>query len=199
MDAFEQSPYFAQLVRDAPLNELGPGQRQNKICAALSAEPITELFAPLKPRDPHAARACVAGLLLLYDGLDESHSISQELHDATGSYWHGIMHRREPDYGNAKYWFARVRRHPIFPAVAAAAREIAREHLAQHPWPAAGWLLNAESWQPEKFVDLCQAAAAASTDRASGTPQQADLLCRHIQRKETELLLEFCYQAAIGD
>lgn len=186
-------------MRDAPLNELGPGQRQKQICETLSSKSLDDLFAPLKPCVQNAARACVAGLLLLYDGLDESHLISQELHDATGSYWHGIMHRREPDYGNAKYWFARVRRHPVYPAVAAAAREIAREHLAMQPWPAANWLLNAGSWQAESFVDLCQAAATPSPGRASGTPAQADLICRHIQRKETELLLEFCYRAAFGD
>lgn len=191
MPTFERSPYIAQLVREAPLNELGPGQRNKQVCDLLSAEPIAELFAPLKPRDKNAARACAAGLLLLYDGLDESHSISQDLGDVTGSYWHGIMHRREPDYGNAKYWFARVRRHPIFPAVAIAARELARESLARQPWPAADWLLEDRPWQPDAFVDLCQAARRAGAE--------ADLLCRHIQRKECELLLESCYLAAIGD
>jgi hypothetical protein len=191
MSAFEQSPYFAQLVREAPLNELGPGQRHKKVCDALCAEPVTELFAPLQPRDKNAARACVAGLLLLYDDLDESHAISQELEDTNGSYWHAIMHRREPDYGNAKYWFARVRRHPIYPAVAETARTLAGESLAKQPWPAARWLLNEGPWQAEAFVDLCQGAHSAGVE--------ADLLCRHIQRNECELLLDFCYRAAIGD
>ncbi len=188
---FDQSPYFAQLVCAAPLNELGPGQRDKLVCERLCTEPITELFAPLKPRDQHAARACVAGLLLLYDGLDESHSISQDLGDATGSYWHGIMHRREPDYGNAKYWFARVRQHPIYPALAVAARQFARESMAKLSWPAARWLLDEGPWQPDAFVDLCQAA------RRTGA--ESDLFCRNIQRKECELLLEYCYLAANGN
>ena len=55
------------------------------------------------------AQACLAGLWLYHDFLDESHSISQEIATSTGSFWHGIMHRREPDPSNAKYWF-RTRR-----------------------------------------------------------------------------------------
>lgn len=189
--SFEQSPYFAQLIREAPLSELGPGQRHNEVCKFLAGEPFCKLFAPLKPNDRNTARACVAGLLLLYDGLDESHTISQELHDATGSYWHAIMHRREPDYGNAKYWFARVRRQPIYPDVAEAARELARDCLAQQPWPAADWIVTQDAWQPERFVDLCQDARVAGP--------AAELLCRQIQRKECEMLLDFCYRRAIGD
>jgi hypothetical protein len=189
--AFEQSPFFAQLVRGAPLNELGPGQRQQKNCDALCAAPVAELFAPHQRRDQQAARACVAGLLLLYDGLDESHAISQDLADSTGSYWHGIMHRREPDYSNAKYWFARVGSHPVYPAVAKAASALVQEAKTAQVWPAAQRLLNQESWQADTFVDLCRTAKSAGP--------AADRLCRQIQRKETELLLEFCYRLALGD
>ena len=65
------------------------------------------------------AEGCLAGLWLLYDFLDESHTISQSLDTLEGSYWHGIMHRREPDYENAKYWFRRVPVHPIHAELAA--------------------------------------------------------------------------------
>lgn len=60
---------------------------------------------------------CVeSGLLLLWDFLDDSHEISQTMEGKgsprTADYWHGIMHRREPDAGNASYWFRRVGSHP---------------------------------------------------------------------------------------
>ncbi|HRI88038.1 MAG TPA: hypothetical protein PLJ47_16055 [Candidatus Hydrogenedentes bacterium] len=53
-----------------------------------------------------------AGLWLYVDELDMSHEISQGINGATGSFWHGIMHRREGDFGNSHYWFARVGKHP---------------------------------------------------------------------------------------
>ena len=56
---------------------------------------------------------CLSGLWLLAGDLDRSHSISQEISSPDGSFWHGIMHRREGDFGNAKYWFRKVGAHPV--------------------------------------------------------------------------------------
>jgi hypothetical protein len=60
------------------------------------------------------ASLCLSGLWLLAGDLDRSHSLSQELPCRDGSFWHGIMHRREGDFGNAKYWFRKVGPHPVF-------------------------------------------------------------------------------------
>ena len=56
--------------------------------------------------------ALQAGLWLYVDELDRSHSISQDMKDATGSYWHAIMHRREGDFSNGHYWFHKAGKHP---------------------------------------------------------------------------------------
>ena len=53
-----------------------------------------------------------AGLWLYVDDLDRSHTICQGIDDETGSYWHGIMHRREGDFSNSHYWFRKVGNHP---------------------------------------------------------------------------------------
>ena len=67
-------------------------------------------------RDPQSVRKLspklLAGLWLLAGDLDASHEYSQAIEDRDGSFWHGIMHRREGDFGNAKYWFRRVGDHP---------------------------------------------------------------------------------------
>ncbi len=56
--------------------------------------------------------ALQAALWLYVDDLDRSHRLSQQLEDQTGSYWHGIMHRREGDFSNSHYWFNKVGTHP---------------------------------------------------------------------------------------
>src|SRR5690606_25308131 len=127
-------------------------------------------------RDREMARACLAGLWLYHDFLDESHRISQDLPGETGSYWHGIMHRREPDADNAKYWFRRVGRHPVFPALRDAAAELARTS----PAPDASFLWRQAEWDPAGFVNLCE--------RARGSGSDLEALCRQVQLREWELL-----------
>jgi hypothetical protein len=77
-----------------------------------------------KVTSPPDAIALKAGLFQIHDYLDASHELSQSIEGqgrrADGDYWHAIMHRREPDYSNAKYWFRHVGSHPIFAALAEA-------------------------------------------------------------------------------
>src|SRR5207249_2393043 len=67
--------------------------------------------------------AALAGLWLYFSGYDECHEIAQDLGSPEGSFWHAILHRQEPDSGNAAYWFRKVGIHPIFRDLCAAADE----------------------------------------------------------------------------
>jgi hypothetical protein len=96
------NPALAELLAGPRLMPLGPGTSDQALRPRLAALTPEHLCAPHPVRDPDMARACLAGLWLLYDFLDESHTISQNLGTPTGSYWHGLMHRREPDYDNPK-------------------------------------------------------------------------------------------------
>lgn len=132
-----------------------------------------------------AITALKAGLHLMNEDFDGSHSNSQSIEgmgaNRTGDYWHAILHRREPDYGNAKYWFRHVGRHPAFVELA---RLVERRFSASAVPFAAKWrgtLLPQGKWDPFAFVDLC---AIAETDA------DARALCEAIQYDEMLVLLE---------
>lgn len=58
------------------------------------------------------------GLHLLNDDLEASHSLAQAHEgEPLADYWHAIIHRREGDYGNSRYWFGRVGRTPLLAEV----------------------------------------------------------------------------------
>ena len=154
------------------LPELGPGRPNEAARAALAALTPETILPQL--RDREAALGCLSGLWLLHDFPDESHRISQDLHTWYGSYWHGIMHRREPDPDNAKYWFRRVPANPIFEALAEDA-------------PALGMKAG---WDPFAFVDRCE--------RERGTGSEGEALCRRTQVREMRLLFDWCYRRAAG-
>jgi hypothetical protein len=188
---FEQSPLILQIVNQAPLNELGPGHINQQLVNQIENCSDAELFEPYSPIRPNLALAVRAGLLLLADDLEQSHTISQDLEDQTGSYWHGIMHRREPDDSNACYWFARVGRHPIYPLVSRAAQQIALAELPQYPWDRADYLTENHPWYGEEFVKLCSIAR-----RGSATQRR---LCQLIQQQEIYLLLDYCWHEAVHE
>jgi hypothetical protein len=95
-------PAVAELLREPRLAPLDPGQPNKAVHARLAALTNDSMFAPQRVRDRDMAAACRAGLWLYHNYLDESHTISQELHTTTGSYWHALMHRREPDFDKSK-------------------------------------------------------------------------------------------------
>jgi len=80
-----------------------------------------------------AKPALQAGIWLYVDELDRSHAISQGIHDATGSFWHGIMHRREGDFGNSHYWFNKTGHHPAMDAIDGYDAHAFIDHVAAQP------------------------------------------------------------------
>jgi hypothetical protein len=155
---------LATMLENVPLAPLGPGSPVEAMRPALE-DPA--LFAGL---DREAASACRAGLWLAFGFLDESHAISQELTTREGSYWHALMHRREPDGANAKYWFLEVGTHPIFADLAREAAELRTLGMGR-------------DWDPFAFVDHC--------DESRDTGSEVEEACKRVQLLEWRMLFDW--------
>jgi hypothetical protein len=131
----------------------------------------------LHPNDIQPGSA-YAGLLLFLGDWENAHEVAQSIDTPDGSYWHAMVHRQEPDPGNAGYWFRRVGKHPIFPALQVDAQEILRRY------PDSGVKLPS-AWTPSFFVDLCE--------RAPGTAIEP--IAIEIQHAEWRRLFEWCLQS----
>ena len=176
-----------------PLPTLVPQKAwSTELTDTLASASLDELFQGESVKNTTFGDAIRSGLLLWNDALDESHNISQELANQTGSYWHGIMHRREPDYSNARYWFGRVGAHPIFPQIREHALAILNEtsnpsdalaHIAQT-------IQAEENWDAYQFIDWCQAAE-------DGADADVTRFLQQVQAEEIKLLLAYSYQNAV--
>ncbi len=174
---------FDSLEYPRPIERLIDPGHDDRSTSAIDLEKKLESFdfaAAVAPRpvvDEEMAQCCASGLWLKHHFLHRSHEISQQIHSSTGSYWHGIMHRLEGDFGNAKYWFRKVGDHPIFPSLASAAHTVDPKSFA-----------DASHWDPYSFVDHCKEAAGESV---------SDSTLLEVASLEWNLLFAYCFRQAL--
>lgn len=148
-------PEVAALLAEPRLMPLGPGTPVHTVRDRIVAAPVPD--------------TCRAGLWLYFDFLDESHRISQaDERDPDHNFWHAVLHRREPDAWNSKYWWRRVGPHPVLDRL--------REQA-----PRLGYRYTS----PEAFVDFCEQV------RGRGTTDED--LARRVQLLEWQLLFDWCW------
>ena len=141
--------------------------------AALAKQEASDLFPGTL-----APEAALVGLWVYFSCFDRAHGIAQDIATPEGSFWHGILHRQEPDAANAAYWFRETGSHPVFPQLASQAARLAEAH------PEAGFRAG-EHWDPFAFIDFCE--------KARRTPGHAtERLALEIQRAEWQLLFDYC-------
>jgi hypothetical protein len=178
---------FPKFIDPERLNELGTGRKNDTLYRELSSIDLENAFAPKIIKDIDFANACWAAIWLHHDFLEESHELSQEIPSSTGSFWHGIMHRREGDYWNSKYWFKRVLDHGIYPFLNNYAQKLIETYKREREFET---IYGKSFWDPFKFVDL--------TERFIDTNKEPELICKKIQRFEWQLLFHYSYCKALG-
>lgn len=146
------------------------------------ARKLTQLL-PQKRSDADAV-AVKAGVCLWNDWSAESHQLAQSVEGLgkhrAGDYWHAILHRREPDYSNAKYWFRQLKTHPIFFDLSQYAAALFQNLDEERRW--LDRIARPTGWDPAAFVDLCEhCSGSASTPLARVVTQ--------LQAIEMQLLL----------
>ncbi|QDT42428.1 hypothetical protein Pan241w_25120 [Gimesia alba] len=169
-----------------------PGPDQDWLLHLLRAyEPALDLPSITSQAD---ATALKAGLFCIHDYLDESHQYSQSVQNQgihrAGDYWHHIMHRREPDYSNAKYWSRAVGYHPlqdILPDVVGNLFNL-EGSVSVEDWK--DRLLQNNRWSLNTFVDCC-AECEATHD------PELNRFAQTIQWIEMQLLLQKTSQDAV--
>ena len=164
---------FFKVIETEGLPGLGPGRRD-------SIKSIEELNQEIESLNLASSTIELArsAAFLWHDHLDASHDISQDLLSPDGSFLHGIMHRREPDYPNAKYWFRRAGSHSAYLPLSSRVEEylggIQNELFSKR-------LIPSGCWDPFAFVD--------AVENVERTEEDFEIL-QNIQRLEFESLVE---------
>ena len=139
--------FFKVIETEGPPG-LGPGRRD-------SIKSIEELNQEIESLNLAGTTIELArsAAFLWHDHLDASHDISQDLLSSDGSFLHGVMHRREPDYPNAKYWFRRAGSHSAYLILSSRVEEylgeVKNELLLKQ-------LVPDGCWDPFAFVDAVE-------------------------------------------
>ena len=161
--------------------DLGPGPRPGVLSEAALEARLAAFFQHSKVPEPK--QALLKSLALLWhDHLDAAHTIAQGIDNPDGAFVHGIMHRREPDYSNAGYWFRRVGRHTAFPELTKRSAELLASPKGRS---LARELLPRQEWDPFAFIAACE--RVISRPRADEERQ----LVRELQRLEAHTLWDY--------
>ncbi len=171
---------FWASARTAEPPELGPGPRR-PVLSTRQIEARLDGFGEEFSVEPDALLRLRATALLYHDHHDAAHDIVQDLPDQDAALIHAILHRREPDYWNARYWFRRFHAHPVYLSMGRRLSSMAKSPT-QAEW--ARQLTLPGAFDPFAFVDRCEAV------ERSPITDPAVVWLREVQQAEFEELVE---------
>ncbi|MVO98507.1 hypothetical protein [Paenibacillus lutrae] len=197
----EEKPSWIRLIAK-PLLERRPSlypieEWDSLIDVRIGKLQVSALSGNDQDKEPYAL-ALKAGLYLLNESLDNSHEISQDITNDTGSYWHGLMHRMEGDYSNAKHWLQDVGNHPIHTVLMTEVRAYLEKQPTLNDLDHEAMkakldvLLTSPEWNSSVFTDVIELQVTLLQN------PEIDTWLTHIQYLEIKLLLAYCYRQCYG-
>jgi hypothetical protein len=153
------------LVLKLPRTSTAEPPRDNKLIAFFGSADLARLGGFASSVVPYARSL----FLLVAGDIESAHRIVQEAPGTDGNYLHGMVHRVDADFDNARYWFFRAGVHPASP-------EIYRRAAANSQT-----ISSRPSWDPSLVTDWLE---------QSRTEQISEEL-RTVLQIETEVLLEY--------
>jgi hypothetical protein len=149
-------------------------------CGPCTNAEARELLSKLEPKllfpEVDEPEAPMAGLWLYFSCFEEAHKLVDYCESPEGELWHAILHRMEPDSGNAAYWFRKAGQHPVFSILARETTRITKRLK--------GAEFRTGRWDAFAFISFC--------DRARTQPGSLQEQCAmEIQRVEWQILFDY--------
>jgi hypothetical protein len=167
------------LLRDDLLQKLHPSEPSDRdLFRRLQAADDAQLLGGNAVAPGGNAGLVRGALYYAVDALSEAHALFQEANNDLGAYWHGMLHRREGDFDNARYWHRRAGVLPAFATMHRAASEVSGDMARQ------------DNWDPYLFTGQCEQAR-------HGAPELVDELLR-LQRIEFEVLFDYTWRQTVA-
>ena len=132
--------------------------------------------APVLPAAP--VGLVRAGLFYYHNALPDSHREAARDEGDLASYWHGMVHRREGDFENARYWMRRAGEQPVFQEMQARASDGA-PHMARQ-----------SNWDPFLFIHLCEQYKYGEAEYKKEIG--------HLQRVEFAVMFDYVWRRCVA-
>ena len=118
------------------------------------------------------------GLFYYHNALDDSHKQAARDEGDTAAYWHGMVHRREGDFENARYWMRRAGEQPAFQEMQSRASD-GSPHMARQP-----------NWDPSLFIHLCEQYKYGEAEYRKEIG--------HLQRVEFAVMFDYVWRQCVA-
>ncbi len=119
-----------------------------------------------------------AGLFYYHNALADSHKEAAKTEGDAAAYWHGMVHRREGDFENARYWFRRAGEQPFFQELQSRASD-ASPHMARQP-----------NWDTFLLVHLCEQYKYGEAEYKKEIG--------HLQKVEFAVMFDYVWRQCVG-